>query len=130
MRNVLCQEERPMPTTEYAMNLAAVTEAEQGQVLSSSMVGRMTLILDAFGKRGTRLTLEEVERRTSLPRSPAHRILNQLIQLGWIARGDHGYALGSRALRAGGGASSWDELREAAASVLHALQVHTGLVVH
>lgn len=119
-----------MPTTEYAMTLAAVTEAEQGQVLSSSMVGRMTLILDAFGKRGTRLTLEEVERRTSLPRSTAHRILNQLIQLGWIARGDHGYTLGSRALRAGGGASSWDELRRAAASVLHALQVHTGLVVH
>ncbi|MER6151565.1 IclR family transcriptional regulator [Streptomyces hirsutus] len=113
-----------------AMPLPVLTEPEQGHDLSSSMVGRMTRILDAFGRSGTSLTLEEVEGRTSLPRSTAHRILNQLIQLGWITRGDHGYSLGRRALRSGGGTRSWDELRKAAAPVLHRLQVHTGLVVH
>lgn len=119
-----------MPTTKSALPLPALTEPGQGHHLSSSMVGRMTRILDAFGRSETSLTLEEVEGRTGLPRSTAHRILNQLIQLGWIARGDHGYSLGHRALRSGGGAHSWDELRMAAAPVLHRLQVHTRLVVH
>jgi DNA-binding IclR family transcriptional regulator len=123
----------PEGSTEAAedvMTLVTVAEADQEPVLTSSMVGRMTLILDAFGKRGVRLTLEEVERRTHLPRSTAHRILNQLIELGWIARGDYGYTLGSRALRVGGSAGSWEDLRKAAAPVLHGLQVRTGLVAH
>ncbi|MET8578594.1 IclR family transcriptional regulator [Streptomyces sp. NPDC005012] len=119
-----------MPTSKFAMPLPVLSTAEEESDLPSSMVGRMTRILDAFGSSGTTLTLEEVEERTSLPRSSAHRILNQLIQLGWISRGDHGYSLGRRALRAGEGTHGWDELRKAAAPVLHRLQVHTKLVVH
>ncbi|MEV6164900.1 IclR family transcriptional regulator [Streptomyces sp. NPDC052052] len=119
-----------MPTVKSAMPSPALTETDQRYDLSSSMVSRMTRILDAFGRSRTSLTLEEVEARTSLPRSTAHRILNQLIQLGWITRGQHGYSLGRRALQSAGGAHSWDELRKAAAPVLHGLQVHTKLVVH
>lgn len=124
-----------MPTSKFAVPPPVLTEpvltaAEQDPDLPSSMVGRMTRILDAFGRTGVGLTLEEVEERTSLPRSTAHRILNQLIQLGWITRGDHGYSLGRRALRSGEGTHGRDDLRKAAAPVLHRLQVRTGLVVH
>jgi DNA-binding IclR family transcriptional regulator len=94
------------------------------------MVERMTLILDAFTSSSTRLTLEQVARVTHLPRSTAHRILDQLVRLEWLSHSSFGYALGSRSLGLGGNGDNHLELREAAAAPLHELQVRTGLVVH
>jgi DNA-binding IclR family transcriptional regulator len=98
--------------------------------LPPSMVERMTLILDAFESPSTRLTLEQVARATHLPRSTAHRILDQLVRLEWLFHSAFGYALGTRSLALGGNGGGQLELREAAASALHELQVRTGLVVH
>lgn len=97
--------------------------------LPPSMVERMTLILDAFAGRSTRLTLEDVARRTHLPRSTAHRILDQLVRLSWLEHTPFGYRLGQRALGLGG-RDGFEEIRVAAAPFLHDLQVKTGLVVH
>ncbi|GIH70437.1 IclR family transcriptional regulator [Sphaerimonospora thailandensis] len=114
------------------MTLTIGTELEQAgeRDLPSSMVGRMTLILDTLGKRGIRLTLEEIERRTGLPRSTTHRILCQLLNLGWVEHGPYGYSLGTRAFQLAASSASWDELRRASAPVLHDLHVRTGLVSH
>ncbi|WP_067172592.1 IclR family transcriptional regulator [Microtetraspora niveoalba] len=112
------------------MTLTMGTADRQEQDLPSSMVGRMTLILDAFERRGARLTLEEVERSTGLPRSTAHRILGQLVHLGWIEHGTFGYTLGRRALRLAASRGSWDDLRKAATPLLHDLHVLTGFVGH
>jgi DNA-binding IclR family transcriptional regulator len=98
--------------------------------LPPSMVERMTLILDAFESPSTRLTLEQVARATHLPRSTAHRILDQLVRLEWLSHSSFGYALGTRSLGLGGNAGGHLELREAAAGALHDLQIRTGLVVH
>lgn len=98
--------------------------------LPPSMVERMTLILDEFAARTTRLTLEEVARRTHLPRSTAHRILDQLVRLRWLDHTSFGYCLGRRSLSLGGGGDDHAEVREAAAPLLHQLSVQTGLVVH
>ncbi|WP_432920789.1 IclR family transcriptional regulator [Microbispora sp. CA-135349] len=98
--------------------------------LPPSMVERMTLILDAFTGRSTRLTLEDVARRTHLPRSTAHRILDQLVRLNWLDHTSFGYSLGKRALGLGGRDGGHGEIREAAAPVLHNLQIRTGMVVH
>lgn len=96
-----------------------------------SMVERMTAIMDAFDHVGLHLTLEEVADRTGLPRSTTHRILDQLVQLRWVARTERGYGLGPRAVGLGRPASDPGvELRHAAAPRLHALQVRTNLVVH
>lgn len=95
-----------------------------------SMVERMTLIMDAFARRSARLTLEEVARRTRLPRSTAHRILDQLVRLDWLEHTSAGYRLGRRALGLGGGDGGHGELREAAAPLLQELQLSTGLVAH
>lgn len=113
----------------------SVQMAEQHEVgaddaLPPSMVGRMSLILDAFTTPGVRLTLEAVVRRTRLPRSTAHRILDQLVDLGWLVHSQAGYGLGPRALNLGGGDGAHSELREAAAPHLHELLVETGMVVH
>jgi DNA-binding IclR family transcriptional regulator len=98
--------------------------------LPLSMVERMTLIMDAFSGRSTRLTLEDVARSTHLPRSTAHRILDQLVRLDWLDHTSFGYSLGRRALRLGGRSGSHGEIREAAAPLLHNLQIKTGMVVH
>lgn len=98
--------------------------------LPPSMVERMTLIMDAFDSPSTRLTLEQIARATHLPRSTAHRILEQLVRLSWLSHSSFGYALGSRSLTLGGGSGGQMELREAAAAPLHELQVRTGTVAH
>ncbi|SEK72945.1 DNA-binding transcriptional regulator, IclR family [Blastococcus sp. DSM 46786] len=98
--------------------------------LPPSMVERMTLILDAFDGRSTRLTLEDVARRTHLPRSTAHRILDQLVRLSWLEHTPFGYRLGQRALGLGGRDGGFEEIRVAAAPLLHELQIKTGMVVH
>ncbi|GAA4594920.1 IclR family transcriptional regulator [Planotetraspora phitsanulokensis] len=98
--------------------------------LPLSMVERMTLIMDAFAGRSTRLTLEDVARSTHLPRSTAHRILDQLVRLDWLDHTSFGYSLGRRALGLGGRNGSHGEVREAAAPLLHDLQIKTGMVVH
>ncbi|MFI7008422.1 IclR family transcriptional regulator [Streptomyces sp. NPDC050145] len=106
-----------------------VAQAPARSELPPSMVERMTLIMDAFTDRTTRLTLEDVARRTSLPRSTAHRILEQLVRLRWLDHTRSGYGLGRRALGLGGDGAHAD-IRSAAAGRLHELQIRTGLVVH
>lgn len=98
--------------------------------LPPSMVERVTLIMDLFEGRTARLSLEEVARCTRLPRSTAHRILDQLVRLRWLEHTGLGYGLGRRALGFGGGDGSHSRIREAAAARLHHLQIRTGLVVH
>lgn len=98
--------------------------------LPPSMVERVTLIMDVFEGRTARLSLEEVARSTQLPRSTAHRILDQLVRLRWLEHTALGYGLGRRALGLGGGDGAHGRIREAAAARLHHLQIKTGLVVH
>lgn len=116
------------------MSVATVEAApahspSNGPQLPPSMVERMTLILDAFPQRTSRLTLEEVARSTHLPRSTAHRILDQLVRLQWLDHTSFGYSLGRRAVQLGGGDDA-TELRSAASPFLHDLMLRTGLTVH
>ncbi|MEV6162196.1 IclR family transcriptional regulator [Streptomyces sp. NPDC052052] len=94
------------------------------------MVERVTLIMDVFEGQTVRLSLEEVARYTQLPRSTAHRILDQLVRLCWLEHTGLGYGLGRRALRFGGGDGAHGRIRESAAARLHQLQIKTGMVVH
>ncbi|WP_245553104.1 IclR family transcriptional regulator [Nocardia veterana] len=98
--------------------------------LPPSMVERMTLILDMFEQRSTRLSLVEICTRSGLPRSTAHRILEQLVKLHWLEHTPSGYCLGRRALGLGGHDGRHGEIRAAAAEHLHELQLRTGMVVH
>lgn len=96
----------------------------------TSMMERVTLILDTFDGRSSRRTLEDVAGLTQLPRSTAHRILLQLVRLGWLEHTPTGYALGRRVLGLADPGDGHGEIREAAAPLLHSLQLRTGLVVH
>ncbi|MEV6233207.1 IclR family transcriptional regulator [Saccharopolyspora shandongensis] len=113
-------------TSTLRMNAESAVE----EPVPPSMVERMTLILDLFEHPHTRRNLEEVTRRTRLPRSTAHRILDQLVRLRWLDHTTSGYRLGKRALGLGGREIGQNALRSAAAPVLHDLAIRTKLVVH
>lgn len=111
------------------MTVLATAPTVERTTLPPSMVERMTLIIERFTNREARLTLEEIARSTGLPRSTAHRILEQLVRLEWVEHSPYGYGLGRRSLVLGGRGGD-DDLRAAASTHLHDLLLCTGAVVH
>ena len=95
----------------------------------SAVIDRVSLVLDAFDGPG-RLTLAQIVRRTGLPRSSAHRMLERLVQLRWLRRSGRDYELGMRLVELGSLAVHQDRVHRAAMPVLHELHRATGLVVH
>lgn len=107
-----------------------ITEPAAWTSTQSSMVQRMTAIMDTFDSRLRRRSLQDVSALSGLPRSTAHRILEQLVALGWVDRTAAGYGLGWRAHHFSGRAAENALLREVAAPFIHELALRTGLVVH
>jgi DNA-binding IclR family transcriptional regulator len=95
----------------------------------SAVIDRISLVLDAFDGPG-RLTLAQLVRRTGLPRSSAHRMLERLVQLRWLRRSGRDYELGMRLVELGSLAVHQDRLVRAARPLLGELHRATGLVVH
>lgn len=95
-----------------------------------SMAERLGIIFEAFETKFTRLTLDDVVDRTSIPRSSAHRILDQLIDLGWLQHTPEGYAIGARAQKFRDKKNETNVLRAEASSVLEYLHIKSGLIVH
>ena len=95
----------------------------------TAVIDRISVVLDAFDGPG-RLTLSQVVRRTGLPRSSAHRLLDRLVQLRWLRRSGRDYELGMRLVELGSLAVHQDRLVRAATPLLHELHRATGLVVH
>jgi len=95
----------------------------------NAVIDRISLVLDAFEGPG-RLSLAQVVRRTGLPRSSAHRMLERLVQLRWLRRHGRDYELGMKLVELGSLAVHQDRLHRAAQPFLHELHRATGLVVH
>jgi DNA-binding IclR family transcriptional regulator len=95
----------------------------------SAVIDRVSLVLDAFDGPG-RLTLAQIVRRTGLPRSSAHRMLERLVKLRWLRRSGRDYELGMRLVELGSLAVYQDRLVRAATPLLGELHRATGLVVH
>lgn len=95
----------------------------------TAVIDRISLVLDAFDGPG-RLTLAQIVRRTGLPRSSAHRMLERLVQLRWLRRTGRDYELGMRLVELGSLAVHQDRLVQAASPLLGELHRATGLVAH
>jgi DNA-binding IclR family transcriptional regulator len=108
--------------------LTAVAEPLSESTTPSAVIDRVSLVLDAFDGPG-RLTLAQIVRRTGLPRSSAHRMLERLVQLRWLRRNGRDYELGMRLVELGSLAVHQDRLHKAATPLLHDLHRATGLVV-
>ncbi|OBC00051.1 IclR family transcriptional regulator [Mycobacterium sp. 852013-50091_SCH5140682] len=92
-------------------------------------IGRVSALLDAFDG-GNRLTLAQIARRTGLPRSSTHRMLDQLVRLQWLLRTGHEYELGTKLIELGHRAVHQNRVYRAAAPYLWDLHRATGMVVH
>lgn len=95
----------------------------------TAMIDRVASILESFvGHRP--LTLAEVARGSGLPRSSAHRILQRLVELGWVERNDFKYALGHRMFELGMHFTRQRSVHRAALPVMTQLHRRTGLTAH
>lgn len=74
------------------------------------------------------LSLREIEDRTGIPRSTAHRLLLSLQEVGWVFQDlEHGgYRPGTRFLFLSSRSSLYDELIRAADPEMHSLMKNTG----
>lgn len=89
----------------------------------------MTEIIGLFDGPDTRLQVGVIAAATGLPRSTTHRIIDELIHLGWLVRTARGYGLGPRML-ASSGTGDQLRLRAAAAPLIQVLHEETGIVAH
>lgn len=108
---------------------SSMTTVTADSATPSAVIDRVSLLLDAFDGPG-RLTLAQLVRRTGLPRSSVHRMLERLVQLRWLRRDGRDYELGTRLVELGSLAVHQDRLHAAALPMLHELHRATGLVVH
>jgi DNA-binding IclR family transcriptional regulator len=96
----------------------------------SSMVARVTAILDTFDSTLCRRSLQDIADLTGLPTSTAHRILDQLDRSGWVEHDSSGYTLGWRGRKVSGHGDESSLLREVAAPHIHDLALRTPFIVH
>lgn len=94
-----------------------------------SVLGRVDTILGVFDDSDQVLTLHEITRRTGLPKSTVHRMIEQLAEMRWLERDFAGYRVGMRLFEIGGLATRRRRLTETALPHLHALSSATGFAV-
>jgi DNA-binding IclR family transcriptional regulator len=92
-----------------------------------TVLGRSAAIMEAFNGAAPVLSLADLNRRTRLPKSTLHRLVDQLCQVGWLERHRGGYRVGLRMFELGTLAVNGNRLHEAAFPHLQALASRTGL---
>jgi len=94
--------------------------------LVPTLLARAARILSAFEGRRSTLTLTDVVQFSGLSQTTVHRLMSQLVQLGWLERDDREYRVGLRLLELGAFASRYCRLRQAALPFLISLHQATG----
>jgi DNA-binding IclR family transcriptional regulator len=77
--------------------------------------------MEAFNGGQQVLSLSDLNKRTRLPKSTLHRLVDQLCQVGWLERDHGGYRVGMRMFELGTLAVDGNRLHEAAFPHLQAL---------
>ena len=92
-----------------------------------TVLGRSASIMEAFNGAQRVLSLADLNKRTRLPKSTLHRLVDQLCQVGWLERDHGGYRVGLRMFELGTLVVEGNRLHEAAFPHLQALAARTGL---
>lgn len=100
------------------------------EVPQRSVLTRAASIISAFNGSHRVLSLNELSRRSNLPKSTAHRFAEQLLELGWLERELTGYRVGMRLFEVGALAERRNKLRDKALPHLHQLAAQTGMTVN
>ncbi len=97
---------------------------------ANSVLGKLTLLLGAFGFDNPDLSLTELVRRSGLTKPTVHRLCGELIHWGYLERSGTDYRLGIRLFEIGQRVGSQRQLRDAARPFMEDVQRMTGGVVH
>jgi len=92
-----------------------------------TVLGRSACIMEAFNGGRQVLSLADLNKRTRLPKSTLHRLVDQLCQVGWLERDRGGYRVGLRMFELGTLAVEGNRFHEAAFPHLQSLASRTGL---
>jgi DNA-binding IclR family transcriptional regulator len=95
-----------------------------------SVIGRIVLVLDAFGPDDQSLGLTELSKRCGIAKPTVHRLASQLIEARLLEREGQRYRLGVRLFELGQRVPSARRLRDAAMPFLEDLYVATRETVH
>jgi DNA-binding IclR family transcriptional regulator len=110
-----------------AIRRAGDSESGGGRPPEHTVLGRSASIMEAFNGAQPVLSLADLNRRTRLPKSTLHRLVEQLCQIGWLERDHGGYRIGLRMFELGTLVAEGNRLHEAAFPHLQALAARTGL---
>lgn len=94
-----------------------------------TVMGRVLLLLEPFREAGS-LTLTELSEYTGFPRSSTHRLLSQLVRVGWLRRSGTTYYLGPKMVELGSLAQHHDRIYRAAVDIAYRLHQRTAMAVH
>jgi len=95
-----------------------------------SLTDRIFRILDCFAATGEPLSTADVTRQTGLPKTTVHRIVDDLVSVGVLARLDGRLHLGTHLFELGSLVPPNRELREAALPFMEDLYEATHEIVH
>ena len=97
--------------------------AENGDATSTGTVARVTLLLRVLAEAGGDASLGDIAERMKLPVSTTHRLLNLLLEQGFVQRGPGGrvYRPGLEFLRVGGLVAAHSEVTEVATGFMQAV---------
>lgn len=97
---------------------------------TSTVLGKVVLILRSFTAEDHGVTLAELGRRTGLPKGTLHRVLNDLVQVRLLDRTEDGYRLSGQMFELGMLASVERGLLEVATPFMEDLYERTHETVH
>ena len=96
--------------------------------MTATAISKVAAVVEALASERR---IADIGRVTGLPGSTVHRILRELVDLGWARDdGERGYLLGARLLSLAGQASNRNTLSRIAHPILRDLGARTGHTVH
>ncbi len=96
-----------------------------------SVTKKISLVLEAFGPQDTSLGIREIARRANLAPSTAHRLIAELVEIGYLERVDNGtLRLGLSLFELGHLVPQQRNLREMALPLMEDLRYATRQTVH
>ncbi len=116
----------PGATPTYKGSLTVARQARS----RNSMLERGIHVLQAFRPTGNPMSMSEIARRTGLPKTTAHRLIEELTELGLLERTREQYVLGRPVFELGELVPVKHRLREAALPFMQDLYEATHETIH
>jgi DNA-binding IclR family transcriptional regulator len=112
------------------MTTTPTTRPERSDTGANSVLGKVRLILEAFGPDDEHISLTEITRRSGVPKASVHRLAQELLQWGLLERHGSDYWLGMRLFEIGQRVPRQRILRDAARPYMEDLYQATNETIH